>query len=196
MAVEQTEAALQGTSTSALKSGRPFNGLTLYSWIDAQGCDQGGKARWEDIAVREQEQQALHAGWAERQDIARATAIKADRIFSKRGLILLRLRLKMRRLTDLRCTARRRRHSGDVVEIARENINASDTYRLPFAKARMDAFLRLKLTFCRATGIENKDTGAISSPAARLTRRKPFAYCASGYMRTLKKTYPQYTQCP
>jgi len=142
IAVEGVESlSIHGATFRCHKIRQTFNSLTLYSWVDAQGDTIREESPMGLVLVRENEQQARSAGWGERQDILAATAVKVDTIFSKEQLIRLRLRLKNVSLDGFTLNSGRQQQTGDIIEITRENIKASDTYTLPFSGAGMEAFL-------------------------------------------------------
>jgi len=141
--IEQQESLnIRGKIYQGYKIRQIFDGITVHTWIDAQGNIIKEESPMGLVMIREDEHEARTAGWGKRQDMVEATAVKVKNPFLKDGLVSLRLSLKNVALDGFMLQGGRQLVNGDCITISLEQIKKTDTYELPYKHEDMQDFLK------------------------------------------------------
>ena len=116
--------------------------MTVSAWVNEQGETLREESPMGLVMLREDREQAMEMGWGETPDITAAASIKASRAFSAQGLTYLKLRLKNVPLDGFVLNAGRQSLAGDILEIRREEITASEVHQARFSGPELEPFLQ------------------------------------------------------
>ena len=144
--IEAREHILVGDQkVPAIRLRQRFKGISVVSWIDGNGRtlkeeSPGG------FALR-QEAPPQAKSFADSRAvpldlIARASIAVGDPILQPQSRSHLRLRLRGLNVVDFALNGDRQKFSEDVLRIEREQVNQSDTYKIPLKDRRFNSFLQ------------------------------------------------------
>ena len=144
--IEAREHILVGDQkVPAIRLRQRFKGISVVSWIDGNGRtlkeeSPGG------FALR-QEAPPQAKSFADSRAvpldlIARASIAVGDPILQPQSRSNLRLRLRGLNVVDFALNGDRQKFSEDVLRIEREQVNQSDTYKIPLKDRRFNSFLQ------------------------------------------------------
>lgn len=133
---------IHGSRYECYKVQTSFQGMTVSAWVNEQGETLREESPMGLVMLREDREQAMEMGWGETPDITAAASIKASRAFSAQGLTYLKLRLKNVPLDGFVLNAGRQSLAGDILEIRREEITASEFHQARFSGPELEPFLQ------------------------------------------------------
>ena len=152
------EITIRGKKQFCFRIKESFQGITVYAWLNQKGETVKEESPVGFVLIREPLDLATKAdGRGKTVDLLAATGIKITTPLDAAKISRLRLRLKNVSLEGFELDDGRQKRINDVVEITREKIERSDSYRIPLSDDSLREYLQ------PTAFIQSDDSGIIAT---------------------------------